>query len=187
MRRPRSTWRDVRQARLPRRPDLVLKSAACMPNWANACSFRVSGVIFSRRLCSDSCRIRPRRCLSFPFNSTSWFVQIYASSEIAGRSRQSLRFPAASVKTSVKKPPRGRARGGVVAGRRKRGLPSTRPACEIFSQTVWLSVRFATLEPGNCFDYPLLSGHAVSYVGPGESRLSSAFCAAAPATGKPHE
>ena len=145
-----------------------------MPNWANACSFRVSGVIFSRRLCSDSCRIRPRRCLSFPFNSTSWFFQIYASSEIAGRSRQSLRFPAASVKTSVKKPPRGRARGGVVAGRRKRGLPSTRPACEIFSQTVWLSVRFATLEPGNCFDYPLLSGHAVSYVGPGESRLSSA-------------
>jgi hypothetical protein len=56
-----------------------------------------------------------------------------------------------------------------------------------FHQRGWLSVRFATLEPGNCFEYPLLSGHAVSHVGPGESHLSSAFCAAAPATGKPHE
>src|SRR5262249_62133561 len=58
---------------------------------------------------------------------------------------------------------------------------------ECYHQSGGPSVRFATLEPGNCFEYPLLSGRAVSYVGSGQSHLSSAFCAAAPATGKQHE
>ena len=86
-----------------------------------------------------------------------------------------------------KTPPRGAtARRGVVSPRRKEGhlQPGQLGGC--FHQRGWLSVRFATLEPGNCFDYPHVRP-CVSRVGrAGRSHSNGTFCAAAPATSNQH-
>jgi hypothetical protein len=108
------------------------------------------------------CRIRTRRRLSsaHPLNSTSWFFQTYTSSEMAGRSRQSPRFPAASVKQALKNR-RGEEPAAERCGRQAEARITFHSADlrNLFTKWMWLSVRFATLELGN---YRPLAPHIAS-------------------------
>jgi hypothetical protein len=81
--------------------------------------------------------------------------RLYGSTRLTVRANHGdgLIFPPQA--SNEKTPPRGpTARRGVVSPRRKEGHhpPGRLAAC--FHQSGWLSVRFATLEPGNRFDYP---------------------------------
>jgi hypothetical protein len=128
---------------------------ACTPNGANA-SF-VPGershfqVVASTATVS---RMRPWRCLSFPFNLIFMVLPSFAvlprwRADRGGR-------PVLPPQASNKKPRRGgQPRGGVLwaRGGSEGHLPLGRLA-RSFHQRRWPSVRFATLEPGNRFDYP---------------------------------
>ena len=89
----------------------------------------------------------------FPSMRRHGSSELCGSSEMAGRS---WRPPCLPPQASIKKPRRGgQPRGGVLwarGGSEGHVPPSRLLTC--FHQRRWLSVRFATLEPGNCFEYP---------------------------------
>jgi hypothetical protein len=89
--------------------------------------------------------------------------------------------------SNEKTPPRGAtARRGVDGARGGRRVTIHRANLRhAFIKRGWLSVRYATLEPGNCFDScPAMScPRPERLAGP---HLSSTFCAAAPATSNQH-
>ena len=172
-------------------------TAACSPTGRPCVSFRAAELFCNRPSCPRLLRASAvgvcRRIVPglaalggaslcpHPFNSTLSFCEPYGLSQSGWRS-----FSAASVKQ--KNPAEGGNRAAGCCEPETEGRVTFNQANlgHAFIKGGWLSVRFATLEPGNCFDYPHVRPCRVPMSDRPAGPLEQHLRAAAPATSNQH-
>jgi hypothetical protein len=129
--------------------------------------------------------MRPRRCLSFPFNATSWFFRALRFFGDGGPIVAAL-LAAASVKQ--KNPAEGGHRAAGYCGPEAEARVTFHPADLAHASIKATGCRYDSRRWNPEIALSTLTfGHALCHARrAGGPHLSGIFCAAAPATGKPH-